>query len=409
MNITQKHINMKRLHIISLLVVALFTAMAMQAQTAAQYRDSGVQALSNNDLDLAVEMFQKAVNLDPTDGYSMAQLGTIALERNNNYDALQYLEKSLPLLDNDELKAWTYYNLSVIYLNTKKGAEAVDALRNAVKLNPGNADYWQQYGAVCMAQGRIAQDQNLYKSAMEAFETAYTLQPSDDVIIGIIQACKPLKQHERALLLADQLVSKEPNNADYYYTRALARANCRLYPDALEDCIYSLTLNPKKSNFAWNNLGHIAFTCPDYAMVLIEDKIESDTENADFWRDALQEVKSAAFEDVEYVEREITPYDDVMLPVYNGGHKAMYKFIHDNFKYPAKAKKKKIEDVINVRCKVDINGAVTDAEVLRAGKSPELDAEAVRVCRLLNNFTPAQIDGEPVESVIVVRVECTLK
>ena len=62
-----------------------------------------------------------------------------------------------------------------------------------------------------------------------------------------------------------------------------------------------------------------------------------------------------------------------------------------------------------MRCKVDINGVVTEAEVLRAGKSPELDAEAVRVCRLLNEFTPAQIDGEPVESVIVVRVEGTLK
>ncbi len=398
---------MKRLHILALLVVALFAAATVQAQTAVQYRNSGLQALANGDLDLAVEYFQQAVNLDPNDGYSMAQLGSIALQRNNNYDAQQYLEKALPLLDNDELKAWAYYDLSVIYVNSKKNAEAVEALRQAVTLNPSNADFWQQYGAVCMAQGR--QTPSLCNQAMEAFEKAYQLQPSDDLLIGIIQACKPLKQHERALQIANQLVDKEPGNAEYYYTRALARANCRLYPDALEDCIYSLTLNPSKSNFAWNNLGHIAFTCPDYAMVLIEDKIERDTENADFWRDAMQEVKSAGFDDVEYVERDITPYDDVMLPVYNGGHKAMYKFIHDHFKYPAKAKKKKIEDVINVRCKVDINGVVTEAEVLRAGKSPELDAEAVRVCRLLNEFTPAQIDGEPVESVIVVRVECTLK
>ena len=263
---------MKRLHILALLVVALFAAATVQAQTAVQYRNSGLQALADGDLDLAVEYFQQAVNLDPNDGYSMAQLGSIALQRNNNYDAQQYLEKALPLLDNDELKAWAYYDLSVIYVNSKKNAEAVEALRQAVTLNPSNADYWQQYGAVCMAQGR--QTPSLYNLAMEAFEKAYQLQPSDDLLIGIIQACKPLKQHERALQIANQLVDKEPGNAEYYYTRALARANCRLYPDALEDCIYSLTLNPSKSNFAWNNLGHIAFTCPDYAMVLIEDKIE---------------------------------------------------------------------------------------------------------------------------------------
>ena len=83
-------------------------------------------------------------------------------------------------------------------------------------------------------------------------------------------------------------------------------------------------------------------------------------------------------------------------PVYTGGETAIYKFINSKLVYPVAAKEKKLSGKVNMRFAVDIDGTITGVSVVK-GVSPELDAEAVRVIKLLPALNPGKLEGKPVK------------
>jgi len=99
-------------------------------------------------------------------------------------------------------------------------------------------------------------------------------------------------------------------------------------------------------------------------------------------------------------------YDEV--PVFKGGEKAMYKFINSKLVYPKTAKENKISGKVNLRFYVDTDGSVGGVSVVK-GISPELDAEAVRVIKLLPAWQPGKLEGKPVKVWYSMPVTFTLK
>ena len=83
------------------------------------------------------------------------------------------------------------------------------------------------------------------------------------------------------------------------------------------------------------------------------------------------------------------------MPAYPGGTDALLAFLCDNLTYPEEAEKNNIEGRVIVQFIVEIDGSVSETKVVRS-VSKDLDAEAVRVCRLLSGFTPGYLNGEPV-------------
>lgn len=75
-----------------------------------------------------------------------------------------------------------------------------------------------------------------------------------------------------------------------------------------------------------------------------------------------------------------------------GGMGALVQFLQAETRYPKEAQDKKIQGKVLVEFIVDKEGNVTDVNVLKSAH-PLLDAEAVRVCRAMPQWTPAQ-DGE---------------
>ena len=75
-----------------------------------------------------------------------------------------------------------------------------------------------------------------------------------------------------------------------------------------------------------------------------------------------------------------------------GGMGALVQFLQAETRYPKEAQDKKIQGKVLVEFIVDKEGNVTDVSVLKSAH-PLLDAEAVRVCRAMPQWTPAQ-DGE---------------
>jgi len=84
-----------------------------------------------------------------------------------------------------------------------------------------------------------------------------------------------------------------------------------------------------------------------------------------------------------------------VLPEYPGGINGIMFFLSANLVYPPNAAEQSIQGRVLVQFVVDTKGNVSNVEI-REGVDPSLDAEALRVVKLLNGWTPGKMKGKPV-------------
>lgn len=89
------------------------------------------------------------------------------------------------------------------------------------------------------------------------------------------------------------------------------------------------------------------------------------------------------------------------MPEYPGGVDAFRLFLARTVKYPAEATKKGIQGKVFVTFVIEKDGSVGQAKVVRSA-DPLLDAEALRVVKVMPNWNPGRNKGE------IVRVSYTL-
>lgn len=102
----------------------------------------------------------------------------------------------------------------------------------------------------------------------------------------------------------------------------------------------------------------------------------------------------------EVVDPEQKPFFDIngvdVPPEFPGGQEALYEWIKSHMRYPQSALDAGIKGKVIVQFIVRKDGTITDAKVVRS-KSPDLDAEALRIVSTLPKFTPAQVARTPVD------------
>lgn len=86
-----------------------------------------------------------------------------------------------------------------------------------------------------------------------------------------------------------------------------------------------------------------------------------------------------------------------------GGMQAMMKFLRNNIKYPASAKRMGIEGKVFVKFIVDKEGGISGMEVMK-GINADLDKEAMRVIKLMPPWKPGKQNGRAVKSQFVLPV-----
>lgn len=82
------------------------------------------------------------------------------------------------------------------------------------------------------------------------------------------------------------------------------------------------------------------------------------------------------------------------MPQYPGGAAAMMAFISKNVRYPKSCVDARIEGQVQVSATVGADGSLSDAAVA-APVHPDLDAEALRVVKLMPRWQPAVAGGSP--------------
>lgn len=77
----------------------------------------------------------------------------------------------------------------------------------------------------------------------------------------------------------------------------------------------------------------------------------------------------------------------VKKPIYEGGPKAIKKFISDNLQYPEEALEKGIEGTVSLKYDIDYKGRVVEVKVI-GGLGYGCDEEAIRLVRMLQFQVP---------------------
>ena len=85
------------------------------------------------------------------------------------------------------------------------------------------------------------------------------------------------------------------------------------------------------------------------------------------------------------------------LPMFpDDGDSGLLKWVQSNLKYPEIAKKNGVQGRVVVQFVVKKDGSIGEIKVVRSVE-PTLDEEAVRIVKMLPNFIPGEMNGEPVD------------
>ena len=135
-------------------------------------------------------------------------------------------------------------------------------------------------------------------------------------------------------------------------------------------------------------------TLPLFAMLLFANCSSNDNDKASEKKTDEKNVTTAVVDDNSPV------YDNVeKLPEFP--NEGLGEFLRNNLKYPESAKENNQEGRVFIGFVVEKDGSISNVNVLR-GVCEELDAEAVRVVKLMPNWDPGMNNGE------TVRVQYTL-
>jgi protein TonB len=96
------------------------------------------------------------------------------------------------------------------------------------------------------------------------------------------------------------------------------------------------------------------------------------------------------------------------MPAFPGGMEAMIQFISSNIKYPADAKKQKVDGRVLVKFVVEKDGSITEVKVIKPA-FPSLDAEAIRVVKAMPKWKPGYQNGKAVRVQFTMPINFSLK
>jgi protein TonB len=93
-------------------------------------------------------------------------------------------------------------------------------------------------------------------------------------------------------------------------------------------------------------------------------------------------------------------------PEYLGGPSAMFEKIKYHLRYPPQAIKDKVSGVVKLGFIVDTAGRVKNVEVIKSVRK-DLDDEAIRLVKMLNEWSPAYQNGDKAEAKMTIPIRFT--
>lgn len=92
------------------------------------------------------------------------------------------------------------------------------------------------------------------------------------------------------------------------------------------------------------------------------------------------------------------------MPEFPGGSDALIKFLTSKLVYPAEAKDAKAEGKAVVQFEVTQTGKLHNITVVKSSGNKQLDNEAIRVVKMMPDWTPGEKDGKKIKTKMVLPI-----
>jgi len=158
-----------------------------------QYFEQGIAAFEQDEIEIARERFQRALEANSTNAVAYQYLGFIAVEDEDPDAALRNFDLSRKFAPDDRNRALAWYHLA----NCRRALGALDEARAcmdaAVELRDGEAWLWYERAKICALQGKAADcDASLEKAFWRdwLFYAKSALEPGFDMVSGAAEAAR---------------------------------------------------------------------------------------------------------------------------------------------------------------------------------------------------------------------------
>lgn len=138
-------------------VLLLLVAMSVSAQTDRQYIRQGNKQFNAGDYPNAEVSYRKAVEKNPKNPQAAYNLGNALLAQKKDSAAIEQFQNASKLETNPLRKYQSFHNIGVICQSHKMYGEAIEAYKNALRLNP--ADDETRYNLILCKHEKQKQDQ----------------------------------------------------------------------------------------------------------------------------------------------------------------------------------------------------------------------------------------------------------
>jgi tetratricopeptide (TPR) repeat protein len=197
--------------------------------------ESALVALELQDYDKAAERFTRVINVEPTNTRAQLLLGVTYALSGDLIRELTALERAVAESPN----AAAHFVLGLAYTIADRREEGLEQIRNAVNLEPNNAEYRRFAGAAYLGLGR-------YAEAIELLETALGQEPRNPqtrLLAGISYTAQGATDNAVTLLAAAAEAGIAYEASTRYYL-GVAYALSGRYGDAVRELKESLRLQP---------------------------------------------------------------------------------------------------------------------------------------------------------------------
>ncbi len=232
------------------------TAGAGGNESADDLNRSAQQALKNNNYQLAVDLFQRVVKLEPKHKTAWNDLGRAYLGLNQNAQAVAAFQKQIELNPYDQ---FAYNNLGVAYESQLKYDEALQQFQKQLEINPLDAYAHASLGQLYVKQKKFAEAVPELEKAIDLASQNPLLQTSlGQAYIATGQTDKGMAAFEKAISLAPTPVTW--NNIAF----SLAEQNVQLeradkYADAAISAVETQLHDVNLTNLRFQDLGTATF------------------------------------------------------------------------------------------------------------------------------------------------------
>ena len=216
---------------VRLFVWLMLSTFSIKAQTAIEYEDSATKKAMNGNLEDAIELYNKAIELNPNYALAYHNRGLSFSALENDTAAFAEVSKARKLFSNSNVSEieWSYANRGNILLKYQQYEYAAADFKQAIQVDPSSYIIYNKLALCYVNLGDDSLAMNCYDSSLainKNFEQTYYYKGAFYM---------KLKQDLKAIENFDKAIEIDSLYESAYLKRGLAKVEVELYREAIKD------------------------------------------------------------------------------------------------------------------------------------------------------------------------------